>query len=178
MDVLDNAIFEPALSAIFMNNSTLNGNTLWGNTIKRESDWPGEQGFNSFPEDAIAYGLTVPDELRTFTPARVTLIDGTTVRGTSGVGSPCPLCTVELFADDGDVVTETLVSLATVTAWGNGNWQATLAAPLSPGIGIRTMSTVPDYFTIPGLDPGTTSNLSVLYRGVQRVFLPMVTRNY
>jgi hypothetical protein len=177
MDVLDNAIHEPGLSAILMNESSCNGNTLWGNTIVRDSAWPEEQEFNDFPEGAIAYGRYVPDELKTFVPAAVTEIDGTTVRGTSGDGSPCPLCTVELFADDTDAVTETLASLAMVTADANGDWQATLAAPLSPGTGIRTMSTVPDYFTIVGLDPGTTSNLSVLYGGIYRVFLPMVVRH-
>ncbi len=175
MQVIDNVIVETGLSAILMNSPSLNGNTLQGNIIRRASTWPPEQGMNPFPEDAIAYGPTVPDELRSFVPAQVTEVDGTTVTGTSGEGSPCPHCTVELFLDDADAVTETLQSLALVTADGNGDWTATLPAELAPGQGLRTMSTVPDTFTIPGLDTGTTSNLSVLYARYF-VFLPLVSR--
>jgi CSLREA domain-containing protein len=173
LQIIDNVIVETGLSAFFMNGSSLNGNTLQGNIIKRESSWPPEQGANPFPEDAIAYGPTVPDELRTFTPAQVLEVNGTTVTGAAGEGSPCPNCTIEVFLDDTDAITETLQSLDLVTADGNGDWTATLPAELEPGEGLRTMSTVPDSFTIPGLDPGTTSNLSVLY-AEYLVFLPLI----
>jgi hypothetical protein len=178
LQILDNTIVEPALSGILMNGSLIDGNTLRGNVIKRESAWPGEQGFNSFPEGAIAYGMTVPDALRNFKPARVLHIDGVQVSGSSGAGSPCPLCTVEILLDDGDVVTETLQSLAVVTADGSGHWTATLPAPLQAGLGLRTLSTVPDTFTIIGLDTGTTSNLSELYRSTYQICLPLLLRNY
>jgi VCBS repeat-containing protein len=79
--------------------------------------------------------------------------------------------------DDTDDVTETLQSLAIVTANASGNWSATLPAPLEGGQGLRTMSTVPDAFTITGLDADTTSRLSVLYGGVHQVFLPIVVRS-
>jgi len=176
MQVLDNTIVEPSLSAILMNGSTLNGNTLQGNIIERERPWPGEQEFNNFPEDAIAYGAWVPTALKTFQPARVTEVDGTTVTGTGGAGSPCAFCTIEIFLDDTDAVTETLQSLALVTAGSNGSWSATLPALLEAGQGLRTMSTVPDNFTIIGLDAGTTSNLSSLQAATYQVLLPIVLR--
>ena len=175
--VISNTIVEPGLSAILMNHWTLNGNTLRGNIIKHESGWPGEQGDNKFPEDAIAYGSGVPDELRNFEPAQVTEISDTTVSGTSGEGSNCPYCIVELFLDDTDAVTETLQSLAVVTADGNGDWTATLPAALEDGQGLRTTSTVPDDWTISGLDEGSTSNLSELYAGGYKIFLPLTLQN-
>jgi len=176
--VISNTIVEPGLSAILMNHWTLNGNTLRGNVINREEQWPGPQGDNAAPEGAVAYGEEVPDELRNFKPAQVTEVDGTTVSGTSGEGSECPYCTVELFLDDTDAVTETLQSLAVVTADSNGDWTATLPAPLQTGQGLRTMSTVPDDWTITGLDAGTTSNLSGLYGTERKVFLPLIVRNF
>ena len=178
MLVQGNVMVETALSGIFMNGSTLNGNTLRGNIIRRESQWPGEQGMNDYPEDAIAYGLFTPAALKAFKPARVTAINGTAVSGTSGTGSPCPLCTIELFLDDTDAVTETLQSLAVVVANGSGNWSATLPAALQRGQGLRTMSTVPDSFTIVGLDPGTTSNLSRLQAARYQIILPLVVRGH
>lgn len=173
--VISNTIVEPGLSAILMNHWTLNGNTLRGNIIKREDPWPGAQGFNAAPEGAIAFGQEVPEALRNFTPAKVTEVDGKTVTGTSGDGSPCPLCEIELFLDDGDTVTEALQSLVVVTADGDGDWTAELPAELEQGEGLRTMSTVPDDWTIADLDAGTTSNLSILYRDYL-VFLPLVLR--
>jgi hypothetical protein len=176
MQVLDNLIVEPGLSAIFMNGSTINGDTLQGNIIERVSAWPGEQGFNTFPEDAIAYGATVPSALKTFQPAQITEVNGTTVSGTSGDGSDCPSCVVEIFLDDTDSVTETLQSLDLVTAGASGQWVAALPAPLEAGQGLRTMSTVPDSLTIIGLDAGTTSKLSVLQAARYQVTLPIVVK--
>jgi VCBS repeat-containing protein len=177
VELLDNVIVETGLSAILMNGSLLNGNTLYGNIIRRASGWPDEQGFNDFVEDAIAYGPEVPAVLKSFQPAEITTVSGTSVSGTSGQGSPCGLCTVELFLDDTDAVTETLQSLAQVTADASGNWSATLPAPLQSSQGLRTMSTVPDSFTIIGLDPGTTSNLSALQGSDFRILLPLCLRN-
>lgn len=176
MLVQDNVIVESSLSAILMNGSTLDGNTLRGNLIWRESAWPGKQGSNPFPEGAIAYGVTVPDELRNFIPAQITEIDGTTVTGTStsAEGSPCISCTIELFLDDKDDVTEALESLVVVTADENGDWTATLPAPLGKDGALRTMSTITQEFT-PGLAPGTTSNLSTLY-GKWVIFLPLIAK--
>jgi hypothetical protein len=176
MQVISNTIVETGLSAIFMNSSSLNGNTLRGNIITRTTAWPGPQGFNEFSEDAITYGPYVPSALRNFAPAQVTEIDDTTVHGVSGEGSPCGHCIIELFLDDNDAITETLESLDVVVADGDGKWTVTLSAPLEQGYGLRTMSTVTDTFTIIGLDTGTTSKLSVLYGAEYEVFLPVVLR--
>jgi hypothetical protein len=177
MLVLDNMVIEPGLSGIMANHWTFNGNALQGNIIKRESPWPGVLPGQSNAEDAIAFADKLPAELLSFAPANVQQIDGTSVSGTAGDGSPCPNCTVELFLDDADPVTETLRSLALTTADGSGNWTATLAAPLATGQGLRTMSTVPDSFTITGLHKGTTSKLSGLQTAAHRIFLPLVRRH-
>jgi len=176
MLILDNTIVEPGLSGIMANHSTFNGNTLQGNIIKRESQWPAKLPGQNNDEGAIVYCDASPSQLLAFAPAKVLQINGTTVTGTSGDGSPCANCVVELFLDDIDAVTETLQSLVMVTAKGDGTWQATLPAPLEGGQGLRTMSTVPDDFTISGLHAGTTSNLSVLQGAISRVFLPFVLR--
>jgi hypothetical protein len=176
MDVLDNTIVEPGLSAIMANHWTFNGNTIQGNIIKRESPWPEELPGQVNPEGAVKFCTLVPSELLSFTSAEVTQVNGTAVSGTAGQGSPCPNCTVELFLDDTDSVTETLQSLDLVTADGSGNWTATLPAALEPGQGLRTMSTVPDNFTISGLHEGTTSSLSPLQGAKYEVFLPLAVR--
>jgi hypothetical protein len=180
MEVLSNTIVEPGLSAVVMNHWTVNGNTLQGNTIQREGEWPSEQGDNTFPEDAIAYGDQVPEALKRFQPAVVTWISGTAVQGTSGDSEnhqPCSHCTIEVFLEDTDAVTEALESLVTVTADASGNWSATLPDPLSADQRVRTMSTVLDSWTIDNLDAGTTSNLSILYP-TYNVFLPAVLRGF
>jgi hypothetical protein len=180
VQVISNTIVEPSLSAIVMNHGTLNGNTLRGNVIERESAWPDEQGDNTFPEDAIAYGDKVPVALKAFQPAVVTRIDGAVVEGISGTSDEnevCQSCIIEVFLDDAGAVTEALESLDVVTADGDGNWTATLPAPLEDDQGLRTMSTVPDDWTITGLDGGTTSNLSMLYVAGYRVLLPLVLRD-
>jgi len=162
MLVLDNVIVEPSLSGIMANHWTFNGNTLQGNTVTRSGPWPGILPEQSNAEDAIAFGDKVPAELLSFAPAQIQRIDGVSVSGTAGEGSSCPNCAVELFLDDTDSVTETLESLALVTADGSGNWMATLPAPLADSQGLRTMSTVPDSSTITGLGKGATSRLSRL----------------
>jgi len=177
MQVISNTIVETGLSGILMNGSTINGNLLRGNIIRRATAWPGEQGDNNFAEDAIAYGPTVPAPLRNFAPAKVTEINGTAVSGTSGAGSDCPRCTVEVFLEDRDTVTEALRSMAVVTSDASGNWNATLTQELGADQGLRTMSTVPDTFTIIGLEADTTSRLSGLQVGVRQVLLPLVLRH-
>jgi hypothetical protein len=178
MLVLDNVIVDPGYSGIMANHWTFNGNRLQGNLIERQSPWPGTLPGQVTAEDAVVYAAAAPAELRSFEPAKVVSVNGTTVTGSAGDGSPCANCTVELFLDDTDSITETLQSLDLVVANGSGNWTATLPAPLEPGQGLRTMSTVPDGFTIIGLDAGTTSKLSELQAAVlHQVFLPIVLRN-
>lgn len=167
IQVLNNTISEPALSGILLN-TWPEGVTIQQNVIKRQTQWPGAQPGNSFPEGAIAYGPTGTDPLKAFKPAAITSISvgtsGTLVTGTSGVGSSCPDCVVEVFLDDLDTVQECTLFKSHVTADGSGNWSTFFSTPLTALQGLRTMSTVPDGFTITGLKAGTTSNISQLYK--------------
>lgn len=175
--VTANQIIRPGLSAISLNDtpvvSTSDANTLRGNVIKKLTPWGEIEGNNS-PEDAIQMTKSLPDAFRNFKPAAVTSIDGVTIRGTSGAGSPCPNCIIELFLDDTDTITEALRSLAVVTANAQGNWTATLSAQLANGQGIRTTSTSAQNNTIPGMSLGTTTGLSVLYVEGYAVYLPVI----
>ena len=100
------------------------------------------------------------------------------VKGTSGVGSPCPNCQIEVFLDDNDNIAETLDSLAVVQADASGNWQATLHRRPIFGEGLRTMSTSTQNNTIPGLGSGTTTRLSALYLPeFEFSFLPVLLGN-
>ena len=93
---------------------------------------------------------------------------------TYGIGSPCPRCVIELFLDDVDGVKETLATLAVVNADADGDWTATLPAPLAPDEGLRTTSTTTRFNTIPNMSAGTTTGLSRLYRSPSYIFLPVV----
>jgi hypothetical protein len=177
--ITGNQIVEPGLSAISLNDSpvvsTADANTLRTNTIKRGTPW-GQIDGNSEPENAIQLGPGIRPAFRNFMPAQVTNIDELTVQGTAGANSPCPNCIIELFLDDMDSVTEALVSLAVVTANAQGNWTATLGAPLPDGHGLRTTSTTAQNNTIPNMSAGTTTALSVLYTSGYPVYLPMIQK--
>jgi hypothetical protein len=173
--VLSNTIVNPEMSAVSINGLTTDANTLYNNTIKKTSGWPQVEG-NPEPEDAIQFGPSVPDALRNFKPAAVTSIEGTAVSGTSGAGSSCPNCTVELFLDDTDAITEALQFLGRTVAGSNGNWSTTLPFELSAGQGIRTTSTTAQYNTIANMNAGTTTKLSELYTADFAVFLPAILR--
>ncbi len=133
----------------------LNGITVQHNVIEDST------------HDAFAFGDKLPATLRLFNPAQVITISGTTVTGASGLDSPCAGCTVELFLDEIDTVTETLESLGTVTADGSGNWFAELPRTLDINEGIRTASTtaVDGQITHPSGDysAGMTTKISDLY---------------
>jgi parallel beta-helix repeat protein len=159
--VTTNTIVYPGLSGISLNGALYDANTLRSNTIKARSEWTQIEG-NAKPEDAIQLGAGLPDAFEYFLPAKVTDIDGTSVKGESGTGSPCPNCVIELFLDDTDVVTEALKSLAVVNAGSDGKWTATIGA-ISENQGIRTTSTTVKFGTIPNMDAGTTTGLSILY---------------
>ena len=175
-----NKVIRPGLSAISLNDtpvvSTSDANTLRGNVIKKLTPWGEIEGNNS-PEDAIQITKSLPDAFRNFKPAPVTSIDGTTVSGTSGADSPCPNCTIEIFLDDTDTITEALQSLAVVSADASGNWTATLPAALTAGQGLRTTSTTTQNNTIPGMSLGTTTGLSELYTTADPPVVPPPTAN-
>lgn len=122
----------------------------------------GEIEGNNSPEDAVQMTKSLPDAYRNFKPAKVTSINGINVSGTAGVGSPCPNCIIEIFLDDTDTVTETLQSLAVVTASSNGNWTAVLPTALTAGKALRTTNTTAKHNTIPNMSLGTTTGLSAL----------------
>ena len=170
----DNLIVNPGLSAISLNGPLYDANELRGNTILQQFPWTEVEG-NPEPEDAIQLGPRLPESLQTFAPARVLTIQGTQASGSSGAGSPCPNCTVELFLDDKDAIVEALASWALVEADAQGNWQATLPRELKPNEGLRTTSTSRKFNTIPGLSAATTTGLSPLYVAQRPpYYLPLV----
>lgn len=144
-------------SAIFIGGSS--GFTMSGNIVR----------------DATARVIdfapnNVPEAWRNFVPAQVTSINGTTVSGTNGAGSPCPDCIIEIYSDDSDAKEEALELLATATADGNGDWTATLSSPLSGGFGIRTISRSAAVNVIGTLDAGTSSKMSTLFGLSNEIF--------
>ncbi len=175
MQVRNNNIVETRLSAISLNDPLYDEVLLRNNTIKKNSDWLSVEG-NSKPESAIQLGTSLPDPLELFVPARVTQINGTIVKGTSGTGSPCPKCNIEVFLDDTDGVVEALKSLAVVTADANGNWTATLPAKLTAQQGLRTTSTTAQFNTIANISKNTTSGLSELYKSGSKLYLPLLKK--
>jgi subtilisin family serine protease len=165
MQILDNTIVDskpgfvsagstnPTKGAIFVNDSSPAFDQV---TIRRNV-------VITSPEEVIEFGPSIPDALKLFEPARISLIDGTTVEGTSGDGSPCPGCLIDLYLDDRDDNQEALEWLASATANANGDFTATLPRSLTGNEGIRTSSTSQHYFIIGDYGPGTTTDLSELY---------------
>ena len=177
--ITSNKIVKPGLSAISLNDtpsvSTSDANTLRSNVIKKTTPW-GEISGNPSPEDAIQMTVSLPAVFRNFKPAMVTSINGKVVSGTSGAGSPCPNCIIELFLEDSDSIKEALQSVAVVNANASGNWTATLAANLAVGQGLRTTSTTTINNTIAGMSLGTTTGLSGFYSNNYPVYLPFVKK--
>lgn len=135
--------------------SSFNRVTVRGNIVK---DGPG---------NVYEFGGTgVPAALRTFAPAKVTSINGATIQGTAGDSSPCPTCTIDLYADDLDDIGEALSYLGSATADSNGNWNITLGSALGANLGIRTSSTLPTSGIVNGFGAGTTTKVSKLYYGL------------
>ena len=176
IQVETNTIVNPGLSGISLNGEFYDATTLRSNTIKSNSEWVTVE-FNPKPEDAIQLGAGLPEAFAAFKPAKVTEIDGTSVKGESGANSACPNCVIELFLDNTDVITEALKSLAVVTANDKGEWSATI--PSLKDEGIRTTSTTAKPNTILNMDVGTTTGLSELYVeggivGGNQLYMPLV----
>ncbi len=130
----------------------------------------------SGPGRVYAFGPGIPQALQTFAPARITAIDGTSVTGGSGAGSPCPGCLIDLYSDDADDVEEALAHLGQATADGSGQFAITLSQPLAPGTGLRTSSTTAAAGVIGTFGAGTTTKLSALYLPLGQIYLPLVAR--
>lgn len=107
-------------------------------------------------------GMTAAS-LRLFVPAQITSINGTTVMGTSGDGSPCPDCTIDLYLDDLDDTEEALTYLGSADADSQGDFTFILSQPLPADMGIRTSSTTGFFGTIGDFAAGTTTRFSELY---------------
>jgi CSLREA domain-containing protein len=138
-----------------------NANTYQGNRIVES-------------QQAIIFGPIVPEDLAFFNPAKLTALNGTLVRGTSGdpgqppggkppVDSSCPFCTVEILLDNRDNRVEALQSLGTVQADANGNWAFSLPRALTNQEGLRTLSTTNNYGVINQYEAGTSTKVSELY---------------
>jgi hypothetical protein len=118
---------------------------------------------------AFDFSPNVPATLREFNPAAVTQIDGVDVTGASGADSLCADCVIEVFLDNHDTVTETLESLGTTTADGNGDWSFTLTRTLALTEGLRTASTTVADGQISNASgtitysAGTTTKISEIY---------------
>ena len=121
------------------------------------------------PGNVYAFGPGIDIDLRTFNPAKITNINGTSVTGTAGDGSPCPNCLIDLYLDDNDSIGETLSHLGNTTADANGDFNFTLAQALAAGTGIRTSSTAQSSGVIPGFGAGTTTKTSKLFLAMQGV---------
>ena len=185
--ITTNRIIRPGLSAISLNDtpvvSTSDANTLRGNIIKKLTPWGEIEGNNS-PEDAIQITKSLPDDFRNFKPAAITRSMASTLAARAATGSPCPNCIIEIFLDDTDTITETLQSLAVVTATAGGDWTATLPAALTSGQALRTTSTTAQHNVIPGMSLGTTTGLSPFVTpgggpgpgNGYKIFLPLIVR--
>ncbi|MCA9980895.1 MAG: right-handed parallel beta-helix repeat-containing protein [Anaerolineales bacterium] len=175
VQVIDNVLAETYHSALFLNGALYDANTLRGNIIRKSTPWliPDDSPKG---DDAILRFTGLPDPLEFFNPAKITHIEGTTVSGTAGDGSPCPNCVIELFLDDNDNINEALESVAVVTAKADGTWSATLPTPLADGFGLRTSSTTAQFNTIANISAGTTVGLSELYMPGYVGYLPLITR--
>jgi hypothetical protein len=115
------------------------------------------------PSKVHDFGPAIPTVLKAFNPARVSTLNGVIVSGVSGTGSPCPGCVIDLYADDGDAIAETLQYLGTTTATLDGSWTLTMTAPLTPGLYLRTMSIAANGGVIGGYGAGTTTRTSKLW---------------
>lgn len=155
--VQDNTIVATSLSGITMNGLLYNECELRGNVIQQTE---------------IEYSPSLPDAFKTFRPPKVTAIEGTTVSGTAGDGSPCPNGWVELFLDESESPAEARQSLARVQADAESNWTATIPFELAADQGIRTMLTTTAFGTIPNMRAGTSTGLSEIYR-LEREGLPL-----
>jgi hypothetical protein len=164
--VLDNEIIgsrpgfeDDAMTAIMGSGgvSTFNSVTVRRNIVK---DGPG---------NVYAFGPAVNQSLSTFAPAKITGINGTSVAGTSGDGSPCPGCIIDFYLDDVDNIGEALEYLGTTTADAEGNFTFTLPQVLASGTGIRTNSTSQSSGVIPNYGAGTTTRTSKLYMALSSI---------
>ncbi len=118
------------------------------------------------PGSVFVFGPAIPKLLKTFQSAKLTNINGKSLTGTNGDGSPCPNCLIDLYLDDGDAIGEALAYFGNTTADSNGDFTFTMTNTIPSGSGIRTSSTTPSAGIIGSYGAGTTTEVS-------KLFLPM-----
>lgn len=118
------------------------------------------------PGNVFVFGPAVPNVLKNFKSAKLTNINGTTLTGTNGDGSPCPGCLIDFYRDDGDAIGEALAYLGNTVAAGNGDFTFVMTTTLPSGVGVRTSSTTQAAGIIGNYGAGTTA-------AVSKLFLPM-----
>ncbi|MBN1876434.1 MAG: PKD domain-containing protein [Anaerolineae bacterium] len=133
---------------------------IYGTDLINAVTWQGNT-FREVPA-AVEFGPLIPEAWKTFAPAQVTGMAGTTVNGTNGTDSACAYCTVELFLDDGDEFVEA-TPVGKTMADEDGNWSVDIGMSLPPTQGLRTASTTADYGQIANFEVGATSDFGTLY---------------
>ncbi|MEZ4675055.1 MAG: hypothetical protein R2932_12510 [Caldilineaceae bacterium] len=175
-DVLDNLIVgasrfnpdDPNVSAILVSDtSPLFDRITVQRNIVRDGILPSTKDFYEF-------GPGLPEALRLYRSARITEIDGVTVRGANGrdiVGGihPCPNCLIDLYLDDDDAQNEALAWLGQTQADVEGNFTFTLTQPLSVTQGLHTISTSTEDDVIVDYRAGMSAEASKLFLPMQRV---------
>jgi len=155
--VMSNTVIRTVLEPFRINGTEKTMNALY---------YQGNLSWDSAPV-YLEFGNLVPEARAIFTPAQVLTIDlaggSTTISGSNHPEAPCPYCQVELFLDDLDEVTETLVSLARTQADVDGDWSVTLPRTLALTEGVRTASTALNYGVMENFDFPSTSRVSPVY---------------
>lgn len=160
---------EGADSVFFLSGDRTVGTTIKDNLVFMDASLEDERGENrgainfGLASNIIGFASSIRDSWEFFNSARVLEIDGVNVIGTYGDYSPCANCEVEIWLDDLDDLQEAQELLLRITTDSNGDWQATLPAPLQEGESIRTMTTSTTFFEIPEMSDQTTGQASRMY---------------
>lgn len=173
LDVLDNLIVgasplnpdDPNVAAILVSDTSPQFDRI---TVQRNIV---RDGVLPSTRDYYEFGPGLPEALKRFQSARITMLEGLTVRGANGIDllgatHPCPHCLIDLYLDDDDAQNEALTWLGQSQADLNGTFVFTLTQPLSPTQGLHTIST------------STADNVIADYRAgmsaaASKLFLPM-----
>jgi len=174
--IIDNEIYYPkngfdnTKGAILWSDSHVNGFKDGGNTIRGNIVKTGLEKY-------IEYGPMLMAVQKTFEPAVVSTVNGTSISGHShlsnilGAPSPCPNCMIDFYLDNADSVMDATQHLGSTLADANGDFSFTLSNPLPNGFGIRTTSTTTADNIIPSTWSGTTSEMSTEVYGIaEQVF--------
>ncbi len=164
--------FENTTGAILWSDSTAVGPIVWNTTMQRNLVIDCEPAENCTGGTEKLFELTsgIDDDTKLFKPGKITSWVGLDIEGENGfneifgVETPCPGCRIDFYSDDQDGNEEALEHLGFAMADGvTGDFTFTLGAPLSAGLGIRTMSTAMGDEVIPRTLAGFTSVASELY---------------